>query len=54
METNYGLIDLTDNELKEQNGGSLVSFLMKVEIYLYYHWGDVKAGFKEGHDRAIQ
>jgi len=52
METNCCLIELTELELTEQNGGYMPTTYSPAEIgfaigwYLGTHWSDVVAGYK--------
>jgi hypothetical protein len=53
MENKFGLIDLSDHELKECNGGmSIISFFLASNCVKRIL--DFAEGVKEGYERATQ
>jgi hypothetical protein len=48
MENNYGLIDLTENELKEQNGGFFLNPIQIFNPFAFFR------GLIEGYKRSTQ
>jgi hypothetical protein len=50
MENKFGLIELTENELKECNGGSIIAYFLASNCVKRLI--DFVEGVKEGYERA--
>ena len=54
MEKDYGLIELSENELKEQNGGVFSMLLIRLFVPTLEGVFGFRDGLRDGYSRATQ